>query len=103
MGSTAAGLLRRATGPTPRHRLQALLAGEVAPNGDDFIGGVAGEGEGEVESPGQAGVGFREVPHFGGIAGNDHDEFVAVVLRVLQQRVDRVDAEGVASVFGTRR
>ncbi|MDQ0773877.1 hypothetical protein QF026_002343 [Streptomyces aurantiacus] len=102
-----AGQARVAEGAVPGQRLEVLLEqrpgagpalvtharGLGAHDGDQFLGGVVGEGDPAREPGGQARVGAEEALHLVGVAGHDDDHLVTVVLHQLQQRVHRFLAE----------
>ena len=69
------------------------IAGEAAEDRDELVGRVVGELDLAREPRAQPGIRLEEPPHQARVAGDDHDEAVAVVLHPLQQRLDRLVAE----------
>ncbi len=68
----------------------------LADDRDQLVGGVVGELDAAREAGGQARVGGEERLHLLGVAGDDDDHLVAVVLHQLQQGVHGLPAEVVA-------
>ena len=69
------------------------LGGEAPEDLDELVGRVVGEVDLAREARAQARVRLEEAPHQPRVAGDDHDEPVAVVLHPLEQRLDRLVAE----------
>ena len=57
------------------------------------VGIVGGEVDGLAEAAAQARIAVDEAAHLVAVAGDDHDDAVAIVLHEFQQRVDRFLAE----------
>ena len=74
----------------------AVLGGEHLADGGEFQRTVAGEVDAGGEAGGQSRVGGEEAVHALGIAGQDDDQMVAVVLSALQQDLQSLVAVGVA-------
>ena len=71
-----------------------LLPGRHAPEDfPQFVGIVGREIDGLAEAAAEARIAVDEAPHFVAVAGDDHDDAVAIVLHEFQQRIDRFLAE----------
>ena len=82
-----------------RALVEAVLAvgRELLRDRDELVGRVVRERDLAREARLQPGVRLEEAAHQRGIAGDDHDEPVAVILHPLEQRLDRLGAEVAAS------
>src|SRR5437763_13151116 len=91
----------------PSRTRQDRTDGDVSPFGEDvlvvarerardrqkLVGRVVGEGDLAREARAESGIRVEEAVHQLRVAGDDHDEPVAVVLHPLQQRLDRLGPE----------
>ena len=66
-------------------RRQHLLADR-----EQFVVGIVGEVDVMRDARAEAGIGLEELVHPVGVAGENHDEVVALVLHHLQQDLDRL-------------
>src|SRR6266511_4046017 len=90
--------LRSVEDPTQRFGSPAVEAvfafgGELLRDCDQFVRRIVRERDLAREARLQPRVGLEKAAHQRRIAGDDHDEAVAVVLHPLQQRLDRLGAE----------
>src|SRR5207244_3710683 len=69
------------------------LGGEAAEDRDELVLRVVGERDLAREARTQAWVRLEKPSHQPRVAGDDHDQAVAVVLHSLEQRLDRLVAE----------
>jgi hypothetical protein len=75
-------------------RERVLVAcGDVPRDLEQLAGRVVGEDDLAREARAQTGIRVEEAVHEPGIAGNDHDEAVSVVLHPLENRLDRLGPE----------
>src|SRR5439155_14560904 len=84
--------------------VESVLAvgGELLGDRGEFVGRVVREGNLARETRLQARVRLEEAAHQRRVAGDDHDEAVAVILHPLQQRLDCLGAEVLAALIATR-
>ena len=91
--------LRAALDPRPQPGLEAIGQIELLPGRHaledfgQFVRIVGRKLDGLAEAAAQAGIAVDEAAHFVAIAGDDHDDAVAIVFHELQQRIDRFLAE----------
>ena len=90
---SALAKIARSASSAPSPSVYSDSAAKRPEDRDELVGRVVGEVDLAREARAQPGVRLEEPPHQPRVAGDDHDEPVAVVLHPLEQRLDRLVAE----------